>query len=202
MALKHGGGRNAWHGHFEPKRVPEGVWVRCDGCQATLFRKQVEQIINTQVGFMRSWGRFAPLVAPLVIDLIMAGLFMFIFRFFIAAEVSFMQSLATVAWTFAALGLVQTPIMLLVPWLKGDWNVDPNQIVQANPTIFFEPGDLPRWVVGFLSSLDLVSFWTIFLLATGFAVAGKRSLGTGLWGVGIPWALYVFVKVGFLLLMG
>ena len=24
---------NAWHGHFEPKRVPEGVWMRCDGCQ-------------------------------------------------------------------------------------------------------------------------------------------------------------------------
>ena len=23
--------------------MPEGVWMRCDGCQATLFRKQVEQ---------------------------------------------------------------------------------------------------------------------------------------------------------------
>ena len=32
-----------WHGHFEPKKVPDGVWIRCDGCQATLFRKQVEQ---------------------------------------------------------------------------------------------------------------------------------------------------------------
>jgi acetyl-CoA carboxylase carboxyl transferase subunit beta len=34
---------NAWHEHSESKRVPEGVWMRCDGCQATLFRKQVEQ---------------------------------------------------------------------------------------------------------------------------------------------------------------
>src|SRR5438270_7243721 len=34
---------NGWHGHFEPKRVPEGVWMRCDGCQATLFRKEVER---------------------------------------------------------------------------------------------------------------------------------------------------------------
>ena len=33
MARK-SGGSNAWHGHFEPKRVPEGVWMRCDGCQA------------------------------------------------------------------------------------------------------------------------------------------------------------------------
>src|SRR3954470_20448126 len=43
MALRHGGPANAWHGHFEPKRVPEGVWMRCDGCQATLFRKEVER---------------------------------------------------------------------------------------------------------------------------------------------------------------
>src|SRR6267378_3102124 len=45
-AMRHGATVNAWHGHFEPKRVPEGVWMRCDGCQATLFRKQVEQNLN------------------------------------------------------------------------------------------------------------------------------------------------------------
>ncbi|HEU5118173.1 MAG TPA: acetyl-CoA carboxylase, carboxyltransferase subunit beta [Isosphaeraceae bacterium] len=37
---------SSWHGHFEPKRVPEGVWMRCDGCQATLFRKEVERNLN------------------------------------------------------------------------------------------------------------------------------------------------------------
>lgn len=35
-----------WHGQFEPKKVPEGVWMRCDGCQATLFRKEVERNLN------------------------------------------------------------------------------------------------------------------------------------------------------------
>ncbi len=43
MALKRGAPANPWHGHFEPKGVPEGVWMRCDGCQATLFRKEVER---------------------------------------------------------------------------------------------------------------------------------------------------------------
>jgi acetyl-CoA carboxylase carboxyl transferase subunit beta len=43
MAARDGKAKNAWHGHFEPKRVPEGVWMPCDGCQATLVRKQVEQ---------------------------------------------------------------------------------------------------------------------------------------------------------------
>jgi acetyl-CoA carboxylase carboxyl transferase subunit beta len=43
MASREGRAKNAWHGHFEPKRVPEDVWMGCAGCQATLFRKQVEQ---------------------------------------------------------------------------------------------------------------------------------------------------------------
>ncbi len=46
MAVKPGGPTNAWHGHFEPKRVPEGVWMRCEGCGATLFRKQVIENLN------------------------------------------------------------------------------------------------------------------------------------------------------------
>ena len=33
-----------------PKRgVPEGLWLRCDGCGATVFRKQVEQNLNVCV---------------------------------------------------------------------------------------------------------------------------------------------------------
>ncbi len=37
---------HAWHGHFEPKRVPEGVWMPCDGCKATLFRREVERNLS------------------------------------------------------------------------------------------------------------------------------------------------------------
>jgi hypothetical protein len=152
--------------------------------------EQVERIIETQAKFMTTWARFAPFIAPLILDLLAAGFLLFMFRFFMAADVTFMQSFATIAWTFAAIGLIQTPIMLAVLTLKGDWNVDPNQIVQANPTIFFDASDLPRWI------------WTAFLLATGFSVAGKRGLGTGLWGVGIPWAIYVGIKVAFRLIFG
>jgi len=36
----------SWHGHFESKRVPEGIWMRCDGCAATLFRMEVERNLN------------------------------------------------------------------------------------------------------------------------------------------------------------
>lgn len=164
--------------------------------------EQVEQIINAQAGYVKTWGRVGPLIGPVVIDLILAGLLLFMFRFFLAVDVSFVQSLTSVAWAFAAVGLVQTPIMLAVFFLKGDWNLDPNQIVQANPTVLLDQADLPGWVWSLLSSLDLFTFWTLFLLATGFAAAGRRELSTGFWGVGIPWAVYVLVKVAFALMFG
>ncbi len=164
--------------------------------------EQVEQIINTQARFMKTWAQIAPFIAPVLVDLVVAGFLMFIFRFFLAAEVSFFQSLTTVAWTFAGIGLVQTPIMLAIYLLKGDWNIDPNAIIQANPTLFFAPSDLTGWLRSLLSSFDLFSFWTIFLLATGYSVAGKRALGSGLVGVGIPWVIYVFIKVAFRLMFG
>lgn len=43
MAQKRTASSSSWRGHTEPKRVPEGVWMRCDGCQATLFRMEVER---------------------------------------------------------------------------------------------------------------------------------------------------------------
>lgn len=162
--------------------------------------ERVEQIIEAQVRFMQRWGRIAPFFVPVLIDLVLASIFMFIFRFFIAADVSFRQSFATVAWSLAALALIQTPVMLLIFWLKGDWNLDPNQIIQANPTILFEAGSMPRWVWSALSSFDLFSLWTVFLFGTGHAVAAKRSLSAGLWGIGIPWVLYLVAKVGVILL--
>jgi acetyl-CoA carboxylase carboxyl transferase subunit beta len=44
MSQKRGGSvAQSWHDHTESKRVPEGVWMRCDRCQAMLFRKEVER---------------------------------------------------------------------------------------------------------------------------------------------------------------
>jgi hypothetical protein len=52
----------------------------------------------------------------------------------------------------------------------------------------------PLWAL--VTSLDLFSFWVVFLLATGFGVACKKATGSALWGVVIPWALIVGIKVG------
>ncbi len=43
MDHKEGRSGKSWHGQAETKGVPVGVFIRCDGCQATLFRKHVAQ---------------------------------------------------------------------------------------------------------------------------------------------------------------
>jgi acetyl-CoA carboxylase carboxyl transferase subunit beta len=46
MAGKPGSMPNSWQGHSMAKKVPEGVFMRCDGCGATLFTKQVVENLN------------------------------------------------------------------------------------------------------------------------------------------------------------
>ena len=41
-------GADTWKGHVKRKKrgVPEGLWIRCNGCQATVFRKQVDKALG------------------------------------------------------------------------------------------------------------------------------------------------------------
>ena len=36
----------------------------------------------------------------------------------------------------------------------------------------------------------------VFLLGVGFAVASKKTTGSAIWGVAIPWIVIVLCKVG------
>lgn len=157
--------------------------------------EQVERVAAMQVSVLRASFRFAPFLFPALGALILGGFLMFVFRFFLAAEVSFLQSMATVAWSFLAFSVVHTPIALSVFLLKEDWATDPNELVQTNPALFVDQASVSGWLWGLLTSLDLFSFWMIFLLATGYSVAGKLKIGTCLWVIGSLWAMMILLKV-------
>jgi len=48
MSTTQKSGQQSWLQYMKrPKRgVPEGLWLRCDGCGATVFRNQVEENLN------------------------------------------------------------------------------------------------------------------------------------------------------------
>jgi len=158
--------------------------------------EQREAIIEQQAKWMPIFAWVMGPVGIAVTLLVIAGVLMFIYRFFYSSEVTFRQAFAIVTWIFFAVGLVSTPLMLLVLQLKGDWNINPQEVIQANLGLFLEKSSAAKPLWALLSSIDLFSLWMIFLLAVGFGVASKKTTGSAIWGVAIPWILIVLAKVG------
>lgn len=58
----------SWTGQTRRKRgVPEGLWLRCDGCQATVFRKEVDKLLGVcpECGYhfyISAWQRIQQLL--------------------------------------------------------------------------------------------------------------------------------------------
>lgn len=155
--------------------------------------EQRTQIVEQQAKMVSVFAWIGPVIVA-VVTLIVAGALTFVFRFFYAGEVTFRQGFAMSAWVFGATGLVSVPLLLLTLYLKDDWTLNPQEVLQANPSLFFERGDVPTFLFSLLSSLDLFSFWMIALLALGFGLSARRGFGSAVWGVAVPWAVYVLAK--------
>lgn len=148
------------------------------------------------MGFVRGIFWASAVVITPVIILVVAAVYLFVFRFFLATEVTFKQAFTIVAYAFLAVALVHTPLILLTMALKGDWNVDPRVVVAANPTLFLDKSATAKPLWALMQSLDLFYIWTIFLVAVGFAVAAKRATGQVLPAVLVPWGIVVAITVG------
>jgi hypothetical protein len=158
-------------------------------------------IIEQQARFLPVMAGLGPLFAVIFL-LVIAGALTFVFRFFYAGEVAFRQGFAVTSWTSAAVGLVSLPLTLLILFLKDDWTLNPQEVLQANPSLLVERGDVAGPLFALLSSLDLFSFWMIALLALGFGLACRARISSALWGVLVPWAVYVLGKVGLSAIFG
>ena len=147
------------------------------------------------MGFIRGTFWAIALLAGPIFSVLSSAIYLFIFRFFYASEVTFKQCMAIITHTFLALGLITTPLMLIVFSLKGDWNLNPQELIPANLTLLVAKDAVSKWLWALLGSVDLFSFWILFLLSVGFGVASKRPTASALWGVATPWAVVVAVKV-------
>jgi hypothetical protein len=165
---------------------------RADQMSAEQRQMQIEQ--GARFMGVGGWV-FGPVFIAIML-LVVAAALMFIYRFFFAGEVSFKQSLAIVVWVFLAVSIVSVPVTLAVLALKGDWNVDPNQVVQANLGLLLDKSTAAKPLWALATSIDVFVLWMVFLLAVGFGVACRKPTSSAIWGVGIAWALIVACKVG------
>jgi hypothetical protein len=184
-----------WMARMDPVEFMK-VQIEESGQAERIPAEQRAQIIEQQARMMPIFGWVGAFVGTAFMLLVVSGVLLWVFRFFYSAEVSFRQALAIVAWTLFAVGLVTTPLVLLVLQLKGDWNLNPQDVVQANLGLLLDKSTAAKPLWALATSIDLFSLWMVFLLSAGFGVASRKSTGSAAWGVAIPWLLIVAIKVG------
>jgi hypothetical protein len=126
--------------------------------------------------------------------LVLAGIFM-AFTAMMSAGLRFKQVYAVVCHANLP-GILSAILTIVVMFLKEPDKINIQNPLAFNPAAFMDPDSASKFVYSLASSLDLFSFWIIFLLATGFkAAAGRKlSFAGALTAVVVPWALYVLAK--------
>jgi hypothetical protein len=164
--------------------------ARSQSSQMTPEQKEQAIQMQTRMGNLRYiFVLFLP-----VTYVIMAAVFL-AFTAMMSAGLRFKQVFGIVCHANLP-GLVSIALTILVMYLKSPNDINIQNPLAFNPAAFLDPGTPTKFLHSVLMSLDLFSFWVIFLLATGFkAAAGRKlSFGAALTAVLIPWALYVLVK--------
>lgn len=157
--------------------------------------EQHATVIERQARLLPIFAWLGPTIFLPIMMAALAGLFLFVYRFFYASETTFPQSLAVMTWAHLAFYLLATLLTVLVLSLKGEWSVDPRTVIQANPAALIEKTAVPKPVHAFLDALDLFTAWLLFLLAAGYAATARRSVGSAAVGVLVLWGIYVFLKM-------
>lgn len=164
---------------------------------SSLSEDQKEQAIERNVKFTVPLTYAIGVVGPIISILIFTLVYWGSFNVFKGAGIRFGTAFAITCYGLmpGAVGAVLTIIILI---LKRAGDVDPQRIAATSLGNFLA-ADAPKWLVALGSSLDLMWFWTLALLAIGYAAANPRKIQKGsayTIVIGV-WLVWVLIKVGF-----
>ncbi|MGA3175795.1 MAG: YIP1 family protein [Candidatus Acidiferrum sp.] len=134
-------------------------------------------------------------VGSVLFAVIVGAVMMLAYNVLAGAGATFSQSLGIAAHTLLV-GIVSTPIFLLVLLLRPPGTVDPDNPVATNLAAFL-PEESAKWLITLCKSIDIFTIWMLVLLAIGFAAVNPRKLkGSKPYVVAFSvWGVMVVVKV-------
>jgi hypothetical protein len=137
-------------------------------------------------------GVLGPIVITLIITLVMWGAYSLLG----GASTNFTTAFSITAHAFLT-GLVSSPLFILILYLKPYGTADLDNPVAANLAAFL-PDESAKWLVALCKSIDLFTFWTLILLAIGFAAVNPKKLkGAKSFTIAFSvWAVFVLCRVG------
>jgi hypothetical protein len=164
--------------------------------------EQQREIIARQAKIVGVTSYAGAALGTLVVCVAVAGVFLFAFRTFGGAELSFRQSLSVTAYSFLPNALASA-LAIVVVTQADPADFDLRNPLMLNAAWLAPPEGVPAWLRTLAASLDLFSIWTLLLLALGYSVAARKvRYAKSLALVLAVWGAYVALKVAWSALLG
>lgn len=141
---------------------------------AQLSPEQKEKQLDITVKVTTYIVYAAGILGSILFAVIVGGVLMLAYNLLGGARATFSQSLAIASHTLMV-GLVSTPIFLLVVFLRDKGSIDPNNPVATNLGAFL-PEESAKWLMTLCKSIDIFTIWTLVLIAIGFAAVNPKKL--------------------------
>ena len=138
------------------------------------------------------FAALGPVVVALIVSLIMWGAYSLLG----GISTNFGTAFGLTAHAFLT-ALVSSPLFILILYLKPYGTADLDNPLAANLAAIL-PDDAAKWLVALCKSIDIFVFWTLILLAIGFAAVNPKKLqGAKPYTIAFAiWAVYVVCRVG------
>jgi len=155
-------------------------------------QQQIEGGAKFTPAFTYGIGLLGPILGVLIIGLVMWGAY----SLFGGASTNFSTAFSITSHAFLT-GLISSPLFILILYLKPYGTADLDNPVAANLAALL-PDDSAKWLVALGKSIDLFTFWTLILLAIGFAAVNPKKLkGAKSFTIAFGmWAAFVVCRVG------
>lgn len=166
----------------------------------SLSEEQIQAIVaRPQSAFSRySQMIFAPL-GVLLVYVVIAAVFLLVFVL-MGASLTFKRSLAATVWGMGPPGILVGIFAVILMYIKDPADIEINPVANVASNLGPLVAEKAHPVLNsLLSSIDVFSFWTIFLLSLSFAALSDQSLTIkkSATGILILWALWVLGKAAF-----
>lgn len=155
-------------------------------------QQQSEMGAKITVAIVYVVGVIAPVCFALLVGLVMMGAY----NLLAGAGARFGTAFSIVAHA-GLVGLVSTPLFLLVLFLKPPGTIDPENPLATNLAAFL-PDESAKWLMALCKSFDVFSLWILVLIAIGFAAVNPRKLkGAKSYTIAFTvWAIFVVIRTG------
>jgi hypothetical protein len=165
---------------------------RASQTSAEQKQRQIEGGAKFSPVFTYGIGILGPILGALVVGLVMWGAYSLLG----GVSTNFGTAFSVTSHAFLT-GLVSSPLFILILYLKPYGTADLENPIAANLAAFL-PDESAKWLVALCKSFDIFTFWTLILLAIGFAAVNPKKLrGSKTYTIAFGvWAAFVACRVG------